>query len=89
MGRTPGDYYCDMCGAVADNFQQLTQLSHDGPGGGSAEICHRCERRPIADLLALMANPSSRATPTSRRASRRGPSMQQRWQRTIERARSF
>lgn len=89
MGFTPGDRYCDLCGAIAASFGELTQLSHDGPGGGAAEICRACERRPIGDLLALMADPSRRARPANRRASTRGPSMWERCQEALERARQF
>jgi len=71
MGWTPGDHHCDLCGAIITQDDELVALTCEDREGGHAEICRSCTRRPIADLLALMDDPTRRARPASRPISTR------------------
>ena len=78
MGWTPGDHYCDLCGAVTKQYGELVKLARESGEGGSAEVCSACLSRPIADLVAVLVDPARRARPATRRVPARSTSM---WER--------
>lgn len=71
MGCRPGDRYCDLCGEIAAQPDELVTLTRDSYEGGRAEICRACRRRPIADLVALMDDPMHQVRPVSRPSATR------------------